>query len=87
VKEDIDITDEEERMIEVLIGHAKTGNAYGEPIDAVGRAMKWTEATTLEVVKDLERRNIIVRRMDPFKALEAGEGMPKLKSWWERVNI
>jgi DNA-binding MarR family transcriptional regulator len=81
----MDITNEEKQVIEVLVNHEKTSNAYGQPIFAVDKAMKWDTATTLEMVKDLERRNLVVRKMDPLKGLADGEAIPKLKSWWERV--
>jgi hypothetical protein len=82
----MDITDEEQQVIEVLVDHAKTANAYCEPIFAVDKTMKWDTATTLEVVKDLESRNLIVRKMDPLKSLEDGEVMPIMRSWWSPVS-
>jgi hypothetical protein len=82
----MEITDEENRVIEILVSHEKTGNAYGEPILAVGRLMKLDEATVLEIVKDLERQNMLVRRMDPLKVLEEGDAHPKMRSWWERAR-
>jgi hypothetical protein len=83
----MDISAEEQQVIEVLVAHAKTRNAYGEPITAVEMAMRWNKATTLEIVKDLERRNEIVRRMDALRVLEGGEGSPMMRSWWERGGV
>jgi predicted transcriptional regulator len=82
----MDITEEEQQVIEVLVNHAKTANAYRDPIFAVDEMMKWDTATTLEVVKDLEARNVIVRKMDSLKSLEDGEAMPIMRSWWARVS-
>jgi len=82
----MEIAEEEGRVIEVLVSHEKTTNAYRQPILAVGKAMGWGTATTLEMVKDLEGRNLVVRKMDGFKSLEDGEAMPTLKSWWERAS-
>ena len=85
-RRNMEIAEEEGRVIEILVSHEKTRNAYGQPTLAVGQAMGWDTATTLEMVKDLEGRNLVVRKMDGFKSLEGGEPMPTLKSWWERAS-
>jgi|HubBroStandDraft_6_1064221.scaffolds.fasta_scaffold814787_1 hypothetical protein len=83
----MDVTDEEQRVIDILVRHEKTRNACGEPIFAVETAMNWDNATTLEIVKDLERRNEIVRKVDSLKVLESGEGDTIMRSWWERAGV
>ena len=82
----IEPTDEENRVIEILVRAGRTENAFGGPIHAVDRAMGWTTAQTMQFVEHLQKNNFIVRKITALNLMEEGGQDPKYKSWWERPS-
>jgi hypothetical protein len=79
------LSDEEQRVIEVLVQHPRTRDAYAAPIQSVSRSMGWDTAKTMMCVEDLIARGEISRRVGPFKAVKDGQRLELLDSWWERA--
>jgi len=79
------MTDEEkEVVIEILIKQPHSVNAYGDPIRAVEKAMKWDTLKTETFVDDLVKRKLIVQKTSGFTELEPGQALPISQWWWER---
>lgn len=53
------LTETEQKVIDILIQHPVTADAYHSPIHAVDRAMGWPTAETLKFVRDLRYRNLV----------------------------
>ena len=79
------LTDEEERVIEILVDHGPARNPYGPPFEAVDKAMDWDTARTTAIVEDLTKRGVIRSKMGPFKGYESGEAVPRGEWSWERL--
>ena len=74
------MTDDEKAVIEILVAQPKSLNAYGDPIHAVEKAMKWDTPKTEAFANELVRRNLIVQKTSGFGKLEPGEKLP-ISQW------
>ena len=77
------LTDDEARVVDILVKAGKSPSMSNTQIHAVDRAMGWASVDTRKFVSDLEDRGLIVRRMSSFNRLEQGEAPPMAQSWWE----
>ena len=78
------MTDDEKAVIEILVNQPKSLNAWGGPIHAVDKGMKWDTAKTEAFVNDLVERKLIIHKSSGFVKLEPGEKLPLSQWWWER---
>ena len=72
----MDLNEEEQKVIEILTQHEATSNAYGDPIQAVCKAMGWTESYAEDFVYQL------VGQKD-LEVMSQGRG-PNSKSYWKK---
>jgi len=82
----MNITDDEKRVIEILVGFGPTADAYTAPLHAVSKAMPWESAKTNKVVEGLVNRGLIRRAVGTFKKNQPGELLTTVQSRWERVE-
>lgn len=80
----LEMTATEKKVIDVLVKSGKSRNAFEGPIHAVDTAMRWTTAKTIPFVEDLERRGLVVRKVQAFNRMAEGTTPRLATSWWER---
>ncbi len=71
----------EERVVDILTSFPPGDRPWGEPINAVMRAMKWDSSKTKAYVEYLIHRNHVVLKNDEPNA--AADRFGKLQSWWD----
>ncbi len=76
--------EDDERVIQILIKHPKTRDAYGVPLRSVSKAMGWDSAETRAFVNRLVDEGKICRMISSFKTHGEGEALEMGNSWWER---
>jgi len=60
----LDLTETERKVIDILIQHEQSPDAYGGPVHAVDQAMGWTTKQSVEFVRGLMVRNLV--RAEPI---------------------
>ncbi len=74
------MTEDERRIIEVLINYPRTADAWEEPIHAVAKAMGWQPSHANEVVEEMVRRKLL----QPSTVARNGTEPMKSEWWWEK---
>lgn len=81
----MNITDDEKRVIELLVDFGPTADAKTLPLHAVSKAMKWESTRTRKVVEDLVERGLIRTTLGTFKGYKPGEALTMGEARWERI--
>lgn len=59
-----ELTETERTVIDILIQHQQSPDAYGGPVHAVCQAMGWTTKQSIEFIRGLMERNLV--RVEPI---------------------
>jgi hypothetical protein len=84
MRKTMDITEDEKRVIQILVDCKPTNNIYGESRAAVDKGMPWESHKSTEMMDNLEGRCLIVKCSEGFKPHKVGEPLAIEKFWWER---
>jgi hypothetical protein len=71
----------EDQVVDILTSYPPTDRPWGEPVDAVMRAMKWDNSKTRKFIEYLMHRQFVVLKGDV--ADSAPQRIRKDESWWE----
>jgi hypothetical protein len=80
------MTEDEKKVIDILVSYPKTTNPRGEPFHAVDRAMTWATKETETFVDGLQERKLIRMKSSAFARADLGAKLPTSDWWWERVE-
>jgi hypothetical protein len=75
------VTEDERKVMEILINHPPTTDVWREPIQAVGKAMQLDDSDAREFVHPMfERRLLRIRS----KAINLPDPADVKSEWWEK---
>jgi hypothetical protein len=75
------MTQDESKVLEILINHPPTTNVWGAPIHAVDKALGWSTADSTKFVNDMLKRHLLQFRSRAKNLLDPSDVQSQ---WWEK---
>jgi|HubBroStandDraft_4_1064222.scaffolds.fasta_scaffold690560_2 hypothetical protein len=77
------MTENEQKVVEILTSYPPTDDLWKEPIQGVDRVMSWDTARTKAFVQDLVERGLVAWRTE---AINEPNGAGQPLSWWVQAQ-